>query len=342
MYIVRSGAADKFSELVTDLGQNPIALMNQVGLTSAQFRDPDTYIASSKLAELLEIAALYCQQPCFGILLAQRQSLKALGDLPMLVARASTVGEALKKVNEYLYLHSSGVRLNIHRRGEWIALELELDVYCERGNQQLMQMSVAQLAKFVSSILNIDYQKLSLYLQQPYLVNRCLDNRTALPEVRVNQSFNGVLLKSSLLESKNYQDQQALDRHFQEHVKYLKNHYPNNLIAQTRDMIGRLLPSGECCIERVAKALDLHPRTFQLRLKDCGSSYSQLLQNVRRRLAEQLLKSQQKTITDIALQLGYSEIAVFSRHFKLWTGLSPSQWRKQYHISSNHSSNIVH
>ena len=39
---------------------------------------------------------------------------QTLGDLPMLVSRAETVGDALARVNDYLYLHSSGVTLIIH------------------------------------------------------------------------------------------------------------------------------------------------------------------------------------------------------------------------------------
>lgn len=63
MHIVRSGAADKFDSLVSELGQNPVEIMAAVGLSAAQFRDPDTYLAYPRLAELLEEAAARCQQP---------------------------------------------------------------------------------------------------------------------------------------------------------------------------------------------------------------------------------------------------------------------------------------
>ena len=98
MYIVRSGAADKFDSLVSELGQNPQEIMAAVGLSAAQFRDPDTYLAYPRLAELLEEAAARCKQPLFGALLAERQNLQSLGDLPMLVSRAETVGDALAQV----------------------------------------------------------------------------------------------------------------------------------------------------------------------------------------------------------------------------------------------------
>ncbi|PHS63936.1 MAG: hypothetical protein COB09_11515 [Thalassobium sp.] len=37
-----------------------------------------------------------------------------------------------------------------------------------------------------------------------------------------------------------------------------------------------------------------------------------------------------QTITELALQLGYAKVAVFSRHFRRWTGISPRAWQKQH------------
>lgn len=334
MYIVRSGAADKFDSLVSEHGQNPIEIIKQAGLSAAQFRDPDTYIANSKLAELLEVAAKRCQEPLFGVLLAQRQGFNALGDLPMLVARAETVREALMRANDYLYLQSSGVKFAMTAQDEWMKLSLSIDTYSEQVTTQLMQMSVMQLARFMANLLNIDMNSFTLYLTQFGNADNRDGKSGPLPKIRFAEKFNGIMLKSSLLDTKNHQDEDALDRHFQEHLKYLKNRYPNNLSDQATDMIGRLLPTGECSVEQVARALDMHPRMLQIRLKERGKSYSQLLRQVRQNVAEHRLNDSIQSITDIALQLGYAETAVFSRHFRQWTGKSPSQWRKAQHLEN--------
>lgn len=328
MDIVRSGAADKFDSLVSELGQNPIEIMKQAGLSAAQFRDPNTYIANSRLAELMEVAALRCQQPLLGVMLVQRQTTNALGDLPMLVARSKTVGEALIRANDYLYLQSSGIKFAMTQQDEWMRLSLSFDAYREQGVRQLMQVSVAQLAKFVASLLNIDRNSFCLYLSQAGDFEIPESMLLDLPPIRFGEKFDGIMLKASLLSTKNHQDEEVLDRHFQEHLKYLQNRYPNNLSDQAADMIRRLLPTGECSVEQVARALDMHPRMLQARLKAQNNSYRQLLQQARQNFAEQRLRENVQSITDIALQLGYAETAVFSRHFRRWTGKSPSQWRQ--------------
>ncbi|EGM68256.1 AraC family transcriptional regulator [Shewanella sp. HN-41] len=328
MYLVRSGSVAQFEQLVLELGENPIEMIQQAGLRQAQFRDPNTYIAYPRLAELLEIAAQCCQQPLFGLMLAQRQTLHVLGDLPMLVSRAATVAEALARVNDYLYLHASGVSLQLQPQGDIVRLALSINVHSPRGIEQLMQMSVAQLAMFVSNLLNMNIGTIPLYLCQ---------GKPSGPEsqrfahlVRFREPFDGVILKTSQLLGRNYHDEEALNRHLQLHLQYLQSRYPDNLADQARDLIHRLLPTGECCIERVSTALGLHERTLQTRLKATGQSYRLLLQDVRQNIAQQQLSYGTQTITELALQLGYAEVAVFSRHFKTWTGLSPKQWQQQY------------
>ncbi|TOQ99527.1 helix-turn-helix transcriptional regulator [Vibrio parahaemolyticus] len=323
MHIVRSGAADKFDSLVSELGQNPVEIMVAVGLSAAQFRDPDTYLAYPRLAELLEEAAARCKQPLFGALLAERQNLQSLGDLPMLVSRAETVGEALVRVNDFLYLHS----LNMTPQDDWVRLSLNIDVHSERGIAQLMQLSVSHLAMFIASLLDIEASHFSLHLTQHASFEAEQSEFAQQNKLRFGDKFDGILLKASLLNAKNHQDEEALERHFQQHLKELQTRYPNNLSDQAANMIGRLLSTGECSVERVARALDLHPRMLQSKLKQQGTSYRQLLQQVRQDFAEQRLHENVQSITDIALQLGYAETAVFSRHFRRWTGKSPRQWR---------------
>ncbi len=327
MYLVRSGAAAQFEQLVLELGENPIEMIHQAGLRQAQFRDPNIYIAYPRLAELLEIAALGCKQPLFGLMLAKRQTLHVLGDLPMLISRTATVADALEKVNDYLYLHASGISLQLQPQGDMVRLVLSINVHC-RGIEQLMQLSVAQLAMFVSSLLNININTIPLHLCQSKPSE--LEPQHFVHLVRFRESFDGVVLKTAQLTGRNYHDEGALNRHFQSHLQYLQSRYPDNLADQARDLIHRLLPTGECCIERVSTALGIHERTLQARLKETGLSYRQLLQEVRQNIAKQQLSYGTQTITELALQLGYAEIAVFSRHFKTWTGLSPKQWQQQY------------
>jgi AraC-like DNA-binding protein len=43
-----------------------------------------------------------------------------------------------------------------------------------------------------------------------------------------------------------------------------------------------------------------------------------------------MIDSGNVSLTDLALQLGYAELSIFSRNFKHWFGMSPSEWREKH------------
>lgn len=74
----------------------------------------------------------------------------------------------------------------------------------------------------------------------------------------------------------------------------------------------------------VAAGLGLSERTLRRRLAAAGTSYSELLDEVRATLAGELLGSQ-LTVDDVALRLGYAEASSFIHAHRRWTGRTPRQ-----------------
>lgn len=76
-----------------------------------------------------------------------------------------------------------------------------------------------------------------------------------------------------------------------------------------------------------ARILHLGPRTLHRRLIDEGTSYREILEDVRRTLALEHLRAGQLTIAEIANQLGYTDLSNFRRAFKRWEKTTPSARR---------------
>ena len=94
--------------------------------------------------------------------------------------------------------------------------------------------------------------------------------------------------------------------------------------------IRRLLieqPGRYPSIETIASQLNMHSRALRRRLEAEGTSYRELLAEVRMRLAIEYLRKTQMTNEEIASRLGYSEAANFRHAFTRWTGKSPSDFR---------------
>ena len=68
-------------------------------------------------------------------------------------------------------------------------------------------------------------------------------------------------------------------------------------------------------------------RKLQRQLAHENLTYREFVEQVRMERALDLIRESSHTVTSIALLLGYSEIASFTRAFQRWTGRAPSQYR---------------
>ena len=101
-----------------------------------------------------------------------------------------------------------------------------------------------------------------------------------------------------------------------------------DLRDQVKRAVLALLPTGECNLQEVAELVELSPRMLQKRLQKQGLRFSQILSQARMDVAKQHLRYSDINLTELTLNLGFEDPAVFSRAFKLWTGSSPRHWRQ--------------
>ncbi len=84
-----------------------------------------------------------------------------------------------------------------------------------------------------------------------------------------------------------------------------------------------------------AQRFELSERTLARRLSIEGTSYSSLVDQCRQRFVLERLKDPTRSIDEVALQAGFSDLSPFYRSFKRWTGLTPVQWRTRAGLESN-------
>jgi AraC-like DNA-binding protein len=81
--------------------------------------------------------------------------------------------------------------------------------------------------------------------------------------------------------------------------------------------------------EAVAHKLGTSSRNLRRRLSAEGTSFRGLLDEVRNTLAERWLGAGERSITEIAFELGYSDAANFTRAFRRTRGLSPLAFQRR-------------
>jgi AraC-like DNA-binding protein len=102
------------------------------------------------------------------------------------------------------------------------------------------------------------------------------------------------------------------------------------LSEQVTHCIAKRLGRASIELDLVAKELGLSARSLRRKLDEESTSYRDILQAERRLKAEKMLRTGRLRVSELAAGLGYSDVAVFSRAFKNWTGLSPRDYAARH------------
>jgi AraC-like DNA-binding protein len=97
--------------------------------------------------------------------------------------------------------------------------------------------------------------------------------------------------------------------------------------ALVRQRLTANMEGGAVSMAEVARSLGTSARSLHRRLSDEGTRFNDLLDAVRRQLAEQYLSRPRLAITEVAYLVGFNDPSAFFKAFRRWTGVTPSEFR---------------
>ena len=102
---------------------------------------------------------------------------------------------------------------------------------------------------------------------------------------------------------------------------------PKLIAAQVRTLIAAI-PGCYPKVESVAQQIGISPRTLSRRLNNNNTTFQSLVNDVKSQRASHYLKTTILSIEEVATLIGFNDSANFRRAFTVWTGMTPSQFRK--------------
>ena len=330
---IRAANLGGFEELVRSYGINPIEILKDVGILPSLLRDPDSFINYEHYLSLLEIAALRCKDDCFGVKLGSLQNISTIGLIGVYMSRQTTILEALNVAQNYVYLHADGVVFQFSPVNEHLCKltfvrlsEFNVDV------PQKSQLAISLVANILKDLIGPAWhvEKIQLKQRVPKSHPEIFKNLFAC-DVEFDAEEDALYFPASFLTHKPYLFNEALVNQLivqqLETQTSTKNDDNTFLIERSVRM---LLATGDCSIENIALCMGMHTKKLQRLLKTHGTTYRDLLESVRKKEAIRMINMGHVSLTDLALQLGYSELSTFSRNFKQWYGINPSEWREKH------------
>lgn len=100
-----------------------------------------------------------------------------------------------------------------------------------------------------------------------------------------------------------------------------------DLIYLVKTIIYDALPMGAPSQSDVAKQLGMSLRNLQRKLVDKGTTYKDLLDSTRKKLALDYIRQQHISFSETGYLVGFASVSNFNRAFKRWTNKTPTEYR---------------
>jgi len=237
--------------------------------------------------------------------------------------------DALTRVVRYFRAISDAMELELSLAGDECRLSVGRVLYRRRSQDQSQDALWSALVSLCRVSCGEGFAPLSLELVRPQ--PPCAAEFYALfrAPIRFGAECDAMVFRRDDVERPLPTANRALARHNERIVAdYMARLDDENFSDRVRIRLIESLPSGGVDAADVARALNVSVRTLQRRLADEGATYSGLLDQARRELAVRFIGEQRMPVKEATYVLGFSEPANFSRAFKRWTGVSPSEFRQ--------------
>lgn len=308
----------------------PEALLEGFDLSYEMLQDPQRRLSLDVFNRLLQRAMEMTQELGLAIFFAQKMQISMLGFLGFAALTAKNARQALMVSERFAGMVSSSLSLRLSdNEGQLQYLEVivKTDIQPLRDMMLLAimlgikYMGQTMIGRTLVGRADVDFQ------QHAYM-NTVLE---MLPDSIVfNQPHNRLYFSAEYLElpiamANPVASQLALE---QCEIALANFGMEQPFVAQVKAlMYGE--KQGFEPLNYVAERMHMSERTLKRQLAKYDVTYSDLIEEARQNKSFELLADPKNALADIAEQLGYSDLANFTRAFKRWTDKTPSQYRKE-------------
>jgi len=301
------------------------ALARRVGLDAAAL---EQRLPAAQAEQILTLAGAEVRDPAFGLLSGARVRPELFGVVGFACMSAATFGAALARIARYRQVFSRD-RMEIHE-GPSIAR-----IFLHQGDEdrpyapQKLDADLAFLVAFGRYLTGrpLAPQRVAIRFPSPPHHDR-YEAILGCP-VAFEEPVNEIAFRSEELNLPLVSANAELFAMFGEKAdELLPGADEESLVDRTRAALRRLLRGELPGVAEVARALATSERSLQRRLQQSGTSFQQILDEVRLELAQRHLRNRRVEVMEVSYLLGFSHPNSFYRAFKRWTGVTPEEYRR--------------
>ena len=323
----------RIGEVLAGMGVDVADLFAAAGVDFDAIQRADAHLTLSQANALFAEAVRRISLPDLAFLTGKSLKISSHGILGYGMVTSPTLGYTLRLVSRYFSMITPAFAIRLRHTGKEVIVDLTPIMHMPADLRDFEVQTIAISWHWeVLELLRGKTVAYDMYLPLP--TPSYVSRYEALAGGRfhfgtpMHEGFRIVYPAAVMKQALPLADPAALElaeRRCDEMVRHIRQ--TGSLADWVRQMLWDARDEWPSLSE-LAKALNMSPRTLDRTLEKEGVRFRDISKSIRHERACALLADETRTVLDIALELGYTDSANFTRAFRAQAGIPPSQWRK--------------
>lgn len=313
-------------------GLDSKALFEQAGLVLSENNNPDSRVPTKAMQDLWRLVERQVDDPCFGLEVARYWHPSHFHALGYAWLASETLLDAYRRLARYGHIMNDALEISLEENAGEMLFRFGWNRNFLPGDQAApvsIDASMATLVHMSRFIYGNEFKPLHMMVMRARPA--CMSDYTAYFQcgIEFEAEYNGFIIAREMMEKPLPTGHQNLALlHDQVLIDYLSKLGKADISMQVKKKLVDNLSSGVVTEEKMAESLHMSLRSLQRKLQQQGTNYKKLLDETRKELALSYVKDKQRSFSEITFLLGFSEQSNFTRAFKRWKGVAPSEYRE--------------
>jgi len=321
-------------DLLREWGASAEEVFANAGVAMSILESADNTLSYERYGRLLAAAVAATRCAHFGLLLGAKTSVSRLGLVGMFAANASDVGTALNDIVERIPRFNRAVTVFLSKSEGAATFSYDLLEPNIQGGELIREAGVAIASRVLRELCGpswtpelVTFPHKARGPTGPYV--EFFRAPVVFNSESAGLTFSGRLLGQPVsLASQTARD--ALKDQLDRLELAGSDTFSDRVCRQMHIAIAR----GQLGESAIARSLGMDTSTLRRKMAQEGAKYRTLAQGVKFGVASQLIKDTDLKLADVAAVIGFYEKSAFTRAFRQWSGMTPSEWRRRARGSS--------
>ncbi|WP_367605988.1 AraC family transcriptional regulator [Legionella sp. W05-934-2] len=305
--------------------------LKTIGFDLTRLQDPAAFVTASEFTRIVEKAISMTNCSYLGLKFGQHLSIVNHGYLGYAAMSSPTMGNALNTMLNYINTRTNLISLDSELSGDKVCIGVHVLMENQVLSRFIVEMVIVHLINMRQFLISATDScvKIDLNYAPPSYASYYQD--ILKTEIQFNCLHNQVWLWKKELD---YPISFADDTSYQLAKSQLQKIATR--LAQQADWASKIktiLLSHDLyqlSMDEVASQLCVSARTLRRHLQKESITYQEIVDEVRKQKAYAYLLNQQISMSEISFLLGFHDTSNFSKAFKRWTGLTPTEYRDSH------------